>query len=376
MKKILKAMKRNWTRVWLIIAIIASVGAFVAYSAYTEVSTVKRVVSTTADPGELFSSNCMRQNISSRILSSPQYTVTVCNFDQEKLTSYNPSEVTYTLYAELQVKYEGEYKNMVELRSAIDAKYAVEETATQEEKDAAQAAADAEYNTYIKTTIDAYSIRKTENDTAGSFDNSEKKFSDYSSSGYKVSFPSDTLAPTVSSTDRYLVTVSSGDTSKTDPDYYVHVWAIPTGTLHRIDSRLYGSASSGTSASWTGTLLETDCETKDYDFYNYIISGSGIGTIDIKWDPSKFEINEFFFSSLSGNSFVGGSTPVSITNPNDPDPDNPTLPSWSKISISVGINNINRYELQLYKVLTNTQYTGATNKASNFITCEFIPSNP
>ena len=104
-KKILKFIKKNWISVWLVTVIAISAGIAITYAAYTEVSVVKRVVSTKESEGELFSSNCMRQDLSSRMLSTSQYTVTVCNYDQDKLLTFSPAQITYDFYAELQVKY-------------------------------------------------------------------------------------------------------------------------------------------------------------------------------------------------------------------------------------------------------------------------------
>ena len=119
MKKILKFIKKNWISVWLVTVIAISAGIAITYAAYTEVSVVKRVVSTKESEGELFSSNCMRQDLSSRMLSTSQYTVTVCNYDQDKLLTFSPAQITYDFYAELQVKYGDEYLNMAQFLSRL-----------------------------------------------------------------------------------------------------------------------------------------------------------------------------------------------------------------------------------------------------------------
>ena len=104
----------------------------------------------------------------------------------------------------------------------------------------------------------------------------------------------------------------------------------------------------------------------DYDFYNYIISGSGAGTVDILWDSDKFEINKFFFTSeLSGVTFVGGLETISEGNA-----EYPSYTGWQKVTINVNSLTKNRYELQLYKTQAGTSYTGK-NAATNYIHCEF-----
>ena len=103
MKNILGYFKKNWIRVWLIVILIAGT-AFGAYAAYTEVSSVKRVVSTTTSPGAPFSSNCLKIELASYRLPSDEFSVTICNFDQNFPSDYCTSPINYTLEAELLVK--------------------------------------------------------------------------------------------------------------------------------------------------------------------------------------------------------------------------------------------------------------------------------
>lgn len=361
MEKILKTLRKHWTRVWLIAILLISGGVYMTYSIYTEVSSVKRVVSTQASPVEMFSSNCMRPDISSRRLSSAEYSITVCNFDQDKPTIYNPSTISYTLYAELQV---GEnYTDMAAYLSSLD-------QTIPEQK--------AKYDSYLEKAA-LYFIYKTEDDATGTVARSANVFTPRN--GFSVTLPSDTLAPQKSSVDMYKVEIDSSSINDPDTDIFVHVWAVPTPptTLRTIETRLYGAASAANTATWTGTFIETDCASVDYDFYNYVITGSGEGTVDILWDPSKFNINEFFFNtSLSGNTFVGGNTPTEITGSDTKygsEKYDGKYVGWNKITLSVGADNSkNRYELQLYKTatdsLTGVSYTG-DNAATKYIACFF-----
>ena len=95
--------------------------------------------------------------------------------------------------------------------------------------------------------------------------------------------------------DKYKVKVDPDSINTAKPDIYVRVWAVPTEPLNlsTIETRLYGAAAVTDTASWTGKFMEEDCADVDYDFYNYVITGSGAGTVDILWDPQKFRINEF-----------------------------------------------------------------------------------
>lgn len=392
MNKILKTLRKHWTRVWLIAVLLMSGGIYVTYAVYTEVSSVKRVVSTQAAPVEMFSSNCMRPDISSRRLSSAEYSVTVCNFDQDKPTIYNPSTISYTLHAELQVKQGDDYKNINDLLTSLDSEKSALE-AKKNELD--QAASDyeekrSELQAKIDDTVtkytdysnksEQYSIYKSVDDTNGMVTEQAKYFT--VDNHFSVAFVADSLAPHQSSVDKYKVMIDPASINAKNIDIYVHVWAVPTepGNLSTIETRLYGAAAVTDTASWTGKFLEEDCDTVDYDFYNYMITGSGAGTVDILWDPSKFSINDFFFNTpLSNNIFVGGNTPTDIEISDAQyggEKYDGKYVGWKKITLRVdsGNNSKNRYELQLYKTeadsLTGVSYTG-DNAATNYIACYF-----
>ena len=354
--RVWKIMKKHWTRVWLITALLIMTGIVATYAAYTEVSVVKRVVSTSDSEGDLFSSNCMKQDISSRMLSGRQYSVTVCNYDQEKPLTFSPSQITYTFYAELQVKYGSDYLSVEDYHTRLLADDPTDGETT--------------YQARISKIGHNYSVYKQQDDSGNavaSADAAEHYFD--SSNHYRIEFSEDTLAPNDSSTDKYMVTVSAEDLSKTDPYFYVHVWADPTGSLKTIESRIFGASGSGNASSWQGSLRETNCNEVDYDFYNYVITGNGVGTIDILYDDDYFEINQFFFSSISGNSFVQDpAVPEDVT---ASDPKYSEYNGWKKITLNVdSVDDKSRYELQLYKVKKHTSYTG-DEKASKYIACFF-----
>ena len=365
MKKIWNVFKKHWITVWLFTA-LAAFCSLIIVAAYTEVSSVKRVVSTQASPSVMFSSNCMRKVTSMRRLSSNAYTITVCNFDQDKPTIYNPSTINYKLYAEIMVKVNDRYYTMSELQTV-------------------NAAA---YNEYVGRIEGKYFISKTYDDTAPNTlitDNSYS-FGFNAANNFKVLFPSYTLSPhddsanetlaaQHSSVDRFKVEIDNSTLSSENPDIFVHVWAEATdNSLGTIETMLYGAAETMETATWTGSMLETNCATVDYDFYNYIISGSGSGTVDILWDPNKFEINPFFFNDPENNFANNNNTPAAIA-ANDTvygqNAANGDYTGWKKVTISVNSIVKNRYELQLYKTASEATYTGQQNRADNFIKCFF-----
>lgn len=362
MNQILKTLRKHWTRVWLIAILLISGGAFVTTAVYTEVASVKRVVSTEPSPSVMFSSNCMRTETSSRRLTSSEYSITVCNFDQEQPNIFNPSTINYTLQAKLQVKTDVGYTDLAEYLLPL-------ETTNNEL-----------YNEYV-AKANSYFIAKTEDDSDENITNPENKPFNVGN-GFSATFTSDSLAAKHSSVDKYKVKIDENAITSANTDIFVYVWAVPNDPLEPISTMLYGTAITANTASWTGTFIEQDCDSVDYDFYNYVITGSGEGTVDILWNPQKFSINDFFFDKkLSGNTFEGDGTTSTILE-NDPkygsnsEHKDEHYVNWKKITLIVGgENSKSMYELQLYKTaiegsLTGDSYTG-DNAATKYIACYF-----
>lgn len=359
MKDVLRKLKKHWITVWLVVVSVI-LCTFVTYAIYTEVSTVKRVVTTKSAPKELFSSNCMYADLYERRMPAADFNVNVNNFDLNNPDVPNTTQIQYTLTAELRVKHNGTIKTFSQLATDL----AGDKTT---------------YNAIVGRAV-GYSIGKSqENNTSGIISNpTMTAFSE--SNSFRVVFngPTTTGGTTVNyetlpggsiSTDRFKVTIPQNDFTKTDPEFYVYVKAEPVGDSSLpeiIQTLLYGSRNVIATAAWTGTLAESNTATKDYDFYNYIITGSGSGNLDIMWNPDYFDIDDFFFnSSLSGVTFLNGnSTPATFSDD--------THTNWKKVTIVVDSTTANaktRYEIQLYKHKENTPYTG-TDNAANFIDCK------
>ena len=350
MKDVLRKLKKHWITVWLVVVSVI-LCTFVTYAIYTEVSTVKRVVTTKSAPKELFSSNCMLADLYERRIPAPEYNVNVNNFDVNSPEIPNSAQIEYTLTAQLHVKYQGTIMTFGELKTLIGE--------------------GAEYNAIVaRATEHDYKIGKSQdNNSAGIISNpTMTKFS--ADNNFEVSFGKspnyETLPGGSISTDRFKVMIPEEDFNKTDPEFYVYVQAVPTdsGLTQLIRTRLYGSKNVVVTAAWSGTLAEKNTSTTDYDFYNYVISGSGSGNLDIMWNSDFFEIDGFFFdSSLSGITFYNNiNTPVTISGG--------TYNGWKKVTIVVNsTRGKSRYELQLYKQKANTPYTGA-NDAAKYIHCE------
>lgn len=336
MEKFLKKFKKNWVRVWLIIVTFLCCMA-VVFAAYTEVSSVKRVVSTTSSPGDPFSSNCMHTTISSRRLTATEFPVSVCNFDQDFPKDYCTTEIIYNMTAELKVKIDSNYYAIAELENLKNNDKITDET----------------YRAYLQKAL-KYGIRKLEDDKNGALSEEWQMFSPENE--YKVLYQSDRLRPNRSSTDIYSVKIDDEDLRTDDTLFFVFVEAKPSsGVLSTLSARLYGTLTKEVAASWSGSILEQNCDTIDYDFYNYVITGSGIGTLDIYWDPTKVSVNKYFLEQ---------------NNLNAEDADS-IHEGWKKITINVDSTKKNRYEFQLFKAEKDSSFL----IPSAYITCIFTKSS-
>ncbi|MGN0676858.1 MAG: hypothetical protein ACI4K5_03855 [Ruminococcus sp.] len=341
MKTILRKLAKYWTLIWLILSISAAVGLAVL-GAYTGVNSVKHVISTQAPSGVLFSSNSLKATAgnstisSSQRLSSQQYDITVCNYEQIKAAQPNPEDIIYNLTASLKVREGNIYKELSELDE------------TEKEK-------------YVNLLYGrSYKIKMQQDD--GSGDSSAGEYNLVNEPDYKHTFTGYKLTGNQLSTDVFRIEFDSIELEDTEPDFYIFVQAEPTSPSG-IESvqNIYCVAQSASEASaWRGSLLETDCDTVDYDFYNYIISGSGKGTIEVMWDNSMFEINPFFLE------IEGITTVETITEGTH---------NWSKITFEVDSTKENRYDIQLYKNSKDiTSYTGENN-ANKYIDCTFTTNS-
>lgn len=368
MRDFLKKLRKNWITVWLAVAILLT-GTFVTYAAYKKVTSVKRVVTTQSSPDVRFSSNCMLQDVYNKKMPAEQFTVTVCNYDQSAKEKYNTAQINYTFTAQLLFKWGDEYIPMSELKTKVSdeeyAKYVAHIAGTDVEEG---------------ETPEPYKIQQTQDDdeSKNEYDKNEYKFSDYADDDYKImELSTQSLPGTASNTDKFLVTIPQSDFDETKTfQFGVLVEAEPQGdtSLHKISTRLYGAKNAVVTASWDGNLVEQNTSDYDYDFYNYVITGSGKGKLDIMWNPDYFTVSDFFFNStLSGARFLNNVTePVTI---NDTES---AYNGWSKVTLEVNsedtddVKGQSRYELQLFKVKSNTPYTG-TNDASQYIACVLQP---
>ena len=358
MKDVLRKLKKHWITVWLVVVSVI-LGTFVAYAIYTEVSTVKRVVTTISAPKELFSSNCMYADLYERRIPATEFNVTVNNFDLNAPEIPNQSEIQYTLTARLEVKHNGTIKTFHQLAQDLGGV----DTAA--------------YQAIVKRAEEdaQYYIGKSQDNNSEGIISQPTMYQFQSDNDFQVVFGDspdyETLPAGDISTDKFKVEIPSDDFTKTEPEFYVYVQAVPTdqGLTQLIRTRLYGSLNVVATAAWSGTLADKNTATTDYDFYNYVISGSGSGKLDIMWKDDMFEIDGFFFnSSLSGVTFDDSCIVEGHVQPSTVSEG--TYSGWKKVTILVdSAQGKSQYELKLYKKKANTSYTG-DNNAANYIDCE------
>ncbi|MCR5110173.1 MAG: hypothetical protein K6B38_04625 [Ruminococcus sp.] len=359
-EKLINQIKKHWIMFWMVCSLIG-VGTFIGFASYTGVNSAKRVASTRPAAKELFSSNVLKSQATSQRISSKEYTITVCNYDQKDSTAVNQNPITYEMIAYLVIK-KGE-NNYIKVSDYLN--------------DEAVSSADKEYY-QGKLDGKTYSIQMVGDDADSSYTGTPINL--VSESGYSTTITDNcTLAGVNKSTDQFKIRFDDQEHTVTEPIFYIYVEAHPISlaALTTIFNRLGTAQSTADAASWQGKLIETDCQSVDYDFYNYVLTGNGVGTVDIMWDPTKFEPNDFFFNELSGNEFVlydsnGDETegPGNITKTFT----NADHTNWKMATLKVDSTDTNRYQIQLYKINEELSYTGDTNKASNFIDCKYHKS--
>ena len=328
-------LKKHWTLVWLICVVLMSV-SFISFGAYTGLKSVKRVVTTkkAASSLELFSSNCMKKEQISKMITSNQYSVSVCNYDQSDPLTVNSSDINYTFTVGLAVRVGDDYKLMSELQTENPSLY--------NEKLALLAG---------KT----YSVQQTENDGSSV----TGSVIELNASNLSYVYSGQSLAKDRTSTDRFQITFDQSELTSSTPNFYIYVSADNTGdSTSALECFLFASPSSNEASAWKGELLESG----DKSFYNYIVSGSGIGTVYVFYDPAYFEINPFLVDTLPTGIATDRETYYSAGDPHN---------GWKLLELDVDSTEQNRYEIQLYKTQRDTSYTGA-NAAADHVAYSYI----
>ena len=351
MNKLLKIIKRHWITVWLITAVLA-VGVFFTFASYTGIYSVKRVVSMKPSAGVLFSSNSMQtyasaSSISARHLTTAQssgdytYNLTVCDFAQsDPLTRYvSETGLVYDLTAQLCVKINDNY-------------YPI--------NDSTNVSNDIRSDASGKH----FSIQYVSN---GGTDVSASNQVQSLSGGAVVPYNSQVILPQQNGsvlpngTNKYAITFDEYELGDNQTiDYYVKVMATPTdGSLDPIACYLYLTKSVAQDSAWTGSLRERS-GLAGYDAYNYVVEGSGTGTVTVRWNSTYIDVSEIFLAQNNLTNTVVTETADAGGN------------VWKYFELEVGNEVsgtvINRYEIQLFKNNENGNYSNV----ASYISCSYV----
>ena len=309
--KIFKKLKKHWITIWLAVA-VSALAVIVGYAAYTRVSTTKRVVSTQAGADVLFSSNYMMlarkttnevadpQNYSS---TDPMYIMNVCNFAQGNRRTWYNKTITYSLTAQLVDK-------------SKNAAVVSNKTFTIKKKGSSDPATDLSDGTVH--SIGTFQLKYDRDDVAY---------------------------------DEFEITFDRSELQSTSPNYYVLVIATPSsndgGAIPTNISGYVGVSQGNTSkVNWTGEIEDQNLGTNTYHGYNFVLHGTGKGTVKFAWDPRYLSISEI---SVSTNKL-----PTSTTEVIDG-------VSMNVIELSVDSSSKARYEINFFKESGNDYGSNVDN---------------
>ena len=351
MKKKKNRIKKSWmTVVFLVIAVAFS--TLIGYATYTGITVLKRVVSTRAGAGILFSSNYMKHGTTPQtsveyrdynefldvdgnpIAADPSYNMVICNYSQgDMATWYTSNDIEYTVLAQL---YLNEKYSSEDIESGVDASLL------------------GEYKRPTSEDIGSlkFGIKKSD----------DADYSYFSGSVLDITIPASgyySLSKTEASTDTFSLLFDKSELKKDNPKFWIKVTATPTsisgGEVEQISGYVGTCKSAEGGASWTGFIDDEDYTNTDYDAYNYIISGSGKGSFYFAWDDSKVKPNEFallnYQKGASDTVGVEGNAADVTDWTNYVQYGSTAAPTgtWKYIKLSVDSEIAARYEFQMYK---------------------------
>lgn len=277
---------KRWIVCWITVVSLALAG-LAAYAAYTNLNSVKRVVSTQGGNGIAFSSNYLnltsaqtqKYNLKSIYFAENSETtvfeINVCNYVHNDPSKVNENDITYSLTLTL-VKPDG---------------------------------------TAVTDSFPLLAV--TYGDTSMAFTNGV------------CTAPARTMAGGVKCVDTYRITVPKEFMNTVN----ISAVAAPDSVSYQYtDNKKLGreftfSVRNASVTTWTGGFIETTAD--GYDGFNYVIKGQGKGTVTLVWDNENLEISKVFLENNGLSAVEMGKKTV--------------------LTIEVDSNVNNRYEIQFYK---------------------------
>jgi hypothetical protein len=323
-----KFLKKNGITVWLVtVAILLFLVG--SYAAYINLGYVKGVIATQGSSGLAFSSNYLGEynrddtNYSIKWVAfggdNPYFTVSVCNYPQGNSGEINEKDITYDFQATL-VDAGG---NAITDISNIE-KYTM--SCSNIEGDPV----------HFTLSNGVYTCKMTSTLTGGTIQGQ-----------------------------RDIFTINMGEIL--NKEIYVKVEAIPndaskSATDNRKLARILGftEADDGsTSSGWNGSFTDRKGQdTADLSAFNYELTGSGSGTITLKWDTRYVEISPLFLKKY-------GLTASEVSGTN-----------LKQVKISVNSSEQSDYRFQFFRTSipeSGEQWSGSeiVCNGDHYVTCEF-----
>lgn len=344
MKNLKQYIKRAWLIIWLVLAALSFAAVGVVYSAFTKSNTEKIVMARVGKTGKLFSSNYLQKG--SSITDTVFYVdsdstelvdfVKIANYVQGSPGKPYSRAINYELEMRLVYLNSNEYTTFTD-NSLIGQRY-------------------------IKVNINGGTdIFFGYNEGANAYQNVAAAYTTNLSlaGGSPVT---DTLRIEYSPDQKQLLT--EPDPAK--PKMYLEIKATPTPPNNyldidplsgRLNLQLTGQVQS---VEWSGYINETGARESvnvtspaTLDDYNYVIEGTGKGTINLSWNTEYLELNHDFISELSsieGNSYTTGS-----------------------LTFKVDSNTTSRYDTQFYRTGKELTNYDVWSEVNGYITCTFTP---
>ena len=301
-----------------VLAVSFTVSAIV-YAAYTNSKNTQRTIATYDTAGERFSSNYLKKgNIGVTTLfvdsgDKPSTTITVCNYEQGKLSKPSTSAISYRITFSF-VKYDSTEKVYVDATAG---------------------------------EVGAYSVKVTNGGGEATIN----------SSNLSHTFSDKEFAAGESHSDAYFIEMSANfATTLPKPNLFLSIVVTPTGTgvselagLFNADLRAQEAVT-----NWRGYFDDdtSDKTPADYDGFNYVITGSGSGTFTLSWNGEKValsEVSKIDLLKIDGAEMNGNS-----------------------ISFSVDSTIASRYAIQFYKVNITSENWAQMSGVGGVVTFTFI----
>ncbi len=319
-QRVLKVFRKHWITVWLVVAVMTSVG-IIAYASFTRVTVAKRVISTQKGAGVLFSSNYMESGTTKN--SSASYYKDADDNLVVDLYVYNyATPKTNPFYRDDNIEY------------TITARMVKDINGTP-------------LTDGDRTTISGLTY----------------KFGDFrfnSTNGFETMLSSQTLSNDRSDRNHYTLTFDPSEISEiaTPPGYCMYVEAQPVGIteLPTIKGYIGVSLSETIDPGWRGEIVDENG--MNYDGYNYEITGNGIGVLTITWNNTKLEPNDLIFND-SKFKFVNQDTDAVVTGGTNDSTSALIKVNGTNSSLMLKLDsNVDvRKLIQFYKVEDNVTYT-------------------